>query len=259
MKFHFNQFELDTERLELKAGTKLVAVEPQVFSLLVFLIENREHVVSRDDIIEAVWQGRIVSDATVSTRINAARRAVGDDGTTQAVIQTLPRRGFRFVAEVSKERHEGEEANAPAPLSNHQTVKFCQTPDGVNIAYATSGSGPCLLKTTSWLNHLEYDWKSPVWRSMLENLSRDHELIRYDQRGNGLSDWDIEGYSLEAMTLDMQTVLDDHGAETYDIFAISQGCAVAVNYAVENPDKVSRLILYGGYTRGVLKIGRAHV
>jgi pimeloyl-ACP methyl ester carboxylesterase len=90
---------------------------------------------------------------------------------------------------------------------------------------------------------------------MLQDLSRDFELIRYDQRGNGLSDWDIEGYSLEAMTLDLKTVLDDHGADQYAVLGISQGCAVSVKYAVENPDRISRLILYGGYSRGSRKRG----
>jgi TolB-like protein len=100
MIYRFSQCELDTERLELRRDGALQAVEPQVFSLLVHLIENREHVVSKDDLIGAVWDGRIVSDATLSSRINAARRAVGDTGKEKAVIKTLPRRGFRFIGEL---------------------------------------------------------------------------------------------------------------------------------------------------------------
>jgi len=98
--YQFNQFTLDTESLELKQSGELVEVEPQVFSLLTCLIENSDRVVSKDEIIEQVWDGRIVSDGSLNSRINAARRAVGDDGSTQAVIKTFPRRGFRFVAEV---------------------------------------------------------------------------------------------------------------------------------------------------------------
>ena len=100
--YHFDQFTLDTERLHLLRGGEPVSLEPQVFSLLVFLIENRERVVSKDDLIDAVWQGRIVSDATISSRINLARRAVGDGGKTQVIIRTFPRRGFRFIAEVEE-------------------------------------------------------------------------------------------------------------------------------------------------------------
>jgi TolB-like protein len=109
MIYRFSQCELDTERLELRRDGALQAVEPQVFSLLVHLIENREHVVSKDDLIGAVWDGRIVSDATLSSRINAARRAVGDTGKEKAVIKTLPRRGFRFIGEL--ESAEGQATN----------------------------------------------------------------------------------------------------------------------------------------------------
>ena len=115
MIYRFSQCELDTERLELRRDGELQAVEPQVFSLLVHLIENREHVVSKDDLIEAVWKGRIVSDATMSSRINAGRRAVGDSGKGQTVIKTMPRRGFRFVAEVLP---------VEAPQSSERSVAF---------------------------------------------------------------------------------------------------------------------------------------
>ncbi len=100
MIYSFGQCELDTERLELRRDGDLQAIEPQVFSLLVHLIGNRDHVVSKDDLIEAVWEGRIVSDATLSSRISAARTAVGDTGRAQAIIRTMPRRGFRFVADI---------------------------------------------------------------------------------------------------------------------------------------------------------------
>lgn len=102
MIYEFGLYKLDADRLELWRDDDPVAVEPQVFSLLLCLIENREHVVSKDQLIEQVWNSRIVSDATMSSRINAARHAVGDDGKAQAVIRTIPRRGFRFVAEVSE-------------------------------------------------------------------------------------------------------------------------------------------------------------
>ena len=103
MIYRFGPCRLDTDRLEYWRGPDSIAVEPQVFELLVYLIENRDRVVSKDDLIASVWAGRIVSDATLSSRINAARRAVDDDGKEQAVIRTFPRRGFRFVAEVFAE------------------------------------------------------------------------------------------------------------------------------------------------------------
>ncbi|MEE8334605.1 MAG: winged helix-turn-helix domain-containing protein [Alphaproteobacteria bacterium] len=121
MIYRFAEFALDTELYELRRGGEPVAVEPQVFSLLLHLIENRDHVVSKDDLIAAVWHGRIVSDATLSSRINAARRAVGDNGKAQAVIRTTPRRGFRCVGEViSSGDAPARAAEDPAPLRRLQ-------------------------------------------------------------------------------------------------------------------------------------------
>lgn len=110
MIYGFENYSLDVKTLELRRGSELIAVEPQVFSLLLFLIENRDRVVSKDDLIDAVWEGRIVSDATLNSRINAARRAVGDTGREQRIIRTAARRGFQFIAEISEE---GEAAPAP--------------------------------------------------------------------------------------------------------------------------------------------------
>ena len=100
--YRFGEYRLDPDRIELWRGNELVALEPQVFSLLQFLIERRDQVVSKDVLFESVWQGRIISDAALNTRINAVRRAVGDNGKDQSVIRTIPRRGFRFVADVSE-------------------------------------------------------------------------------------------------------------------------------------------------------------
>ncbi len=118
MKYGFGEFALDADRVELWRGGELDAIEPQVFTLLEFLIRNRDRVVSKDELIEAVWDGRIVSEATLSSRINAARRAVGDTGSDQAVIRTSPRRGFRFVADVAEDAGRPSVAEAapdPAP------------------------------------------------------------------------------------------------------------------------------------------------
>ncbi len=131
-----------------------------------------------------------------------------------------------------------------------QQIRFCAAPDGTQIAYATVGQGPPLIKTANWLNHLEYDWESPVWRHVLHGLARGHQLIRYDERGNGLSDWDVEDISFEAFVSDLETVVDAAGIERFPLFGISQGCAVSIAYAVRHPERVSRLVLYGGFARG---------
>jgi pimeloyl-ACP methyl ester carboxylesterase len=257
MIYRFGQCELDTERLELRRDGELQAVEPQVFSLLVHLIENREQVVSKDALIAAVWDGRIVSDATLGSRINAARRAVGDTGKDQAVIKTAPRRGFRFVANVEANDQRSDVRPLQKTESLHQDVRFCMAPDGVQISYSAVGAGPPLVKTANWLNHLEYDWESPLWRHALHALAAQNCLVRYDQRGNGLSDWDVDDISFDAWVTDLEAVVDAAGLETFSILGLSQGCSVAVAYAVRHPERVSSLVLHGGYTRGRNKRGQA--
>ena len=137
-----------------------------------------------------------------------------------------------------------------------QMIRFCSTPDGVRLAYAVVGQGPILVKAANWLSHLEYDWNSPVWRHWLTGLARNHTLVRYDERGCGLSDWQVEEFNLDAWVMDLETVVDALGLERFPLMGISQGASIAVEYAVRHPEKVSRLILYGGYIRGRLHRSR---
>ena len=104
MEFVFGDHLLDIDRRELRRGAELIAIEPQVFDLLVYLVQNRHRVVSKDDLVEAVWGGRIVSESTLTSRINAVRRAIGDSGEAQRLIRTLPRKGIRFVGVVQEEQ-----------------------------------------------------------------------------------------------------------------------------------------------------------
>lgn len=123
-------------------------------------------------------------------------------------------------------------------------------PDGPRLAYAKVGQGPPLVKAANWLSHLEYDWNSPVWQPWLQAWSRFHTLYRYDERGCGLSDWEVADFSLEAWVRDLETVVDAAGLERFSLFGMSQGGAVAIAYAARHPERVSRLILYGTYIRG---------
>jgi pimeloyl-ACP methyl ester carboxylesterase/tRNA A-37 threonylcarbamoyl transferase component Bud32 len=134
-----------------------------------------------------------------------------------------------------------------------QQIKFCTTADGVRIAYATVGQGPPLVKAANWLSHLEYDWDSPIWRHLLAEAARDHTFIRYDERGNGLSDWNVANLSFEAFVEDLESVVEAAGVDRFPLLGISQGGAVAIAYAVRHPQRVSHLILYGAYARGWAK------
>ena len=111
MRYRFGDYCLDTDRRELRSGAALVPVEPQVFDILSYLIRNREHVVSRDELIAAIWAGRIVSESALTTRINAARNAIGDNGQDQRLIKTFPRKGIRFVGTVYEQQHQAGSGN----------------------------------------------------------------------------------------------------------------------------------------------------
>jgi DNA-binding winged helix-turn-helix (wHTH) protein/pimeloyl-ACP methyl ester carboxylesterase len=257
----FGDHALDIDRRELRRGSEQIALEPQVFDLLVYLVENRDRVVSKDDVIAAVWGGRIVSESTLTSRINAVRRAVGDSGEQQRVIRTMPRKGFRFVGEVAESAKPSEpvavaKPQPPARPPNPQhEIRFCSASDGVRIAYALAGHGPPLVKASNWLNHLEYDWQSPIWSPLLHALARAHQLVRYDARGNGLSDWNANDLSFEAFVRDLECVVEAAGLDKFALLGISQGCAFSIAYAVRHPERVTRLVLYGGFARGRLKRG----
>jgi class 3 adenylate cyclase/pimeloyl-ACP methyl ester carboxylesterase len=137
-----------------------------------------------------------------------------------------------------------------AAADDRQEIRYCRSPDGVRLAYAISGHGAPLVKTANWLNHLEYDWQSPIWGPLLRGLSRDHTLIRYDARGNGLSDWDVAEISLNAWVSDLEAVVEAAGLKRFALFGYSQGCAISIAYAVRHPERVSHLILLGGFALG---------
>jgi pimeloyl-ACP methyl ester carboxylesterase/DNA-binding winged helix-turn-helix (wHTH) protein len=244
-----------------------VRIEPQVFDVLDYLFASRDRLVPKEELLDRVWGHRYVAPTTLNSRIKHARQAVGDDGSAQRVIKTVHGIGFRIVAHVIERPAQlGQEqtpadsrtreladsrSSAPAdPLS--QSIRFCTAADGVRVAYATSGTGPPLVKPANWITHLEYDWESPVWRHWLRELSRDHTLLRYDERGCGLSDHDAADLSFESWVSDLETVIDAAGLDRFPLLGLSQGCAVAVAYAVRHPERVSRLVLYGGYVKGAI-------
>jgi pimeloyl-ACP methyl ester carboxylesterase/DNA-binding CsgD family transcriptional regulator len=133
-----------------------------------------------------------------------------------------------------------------------QEVRFCAAPGGSRIAYAVHGSGPPLVRTATWLTHLELDWESPVWRHWLKGLAEGHTLLRYDERGCGLSDRDVEDLSLDARLGDLEAVIEAAGLERFALLGMSQGGPVAVAYAARHPERISHLVLFATYARGRL-------
>jgi pimeloyl-ACP methyl ester carboxylesterase len=151
---------------------------------------------------------------------------------------------------------QADPAAGVSPAPPRQEIRFCTTSDGTRLGYATSGTGPPLVKAANWLSHLDYDWQSPVWRHWLAELSRRFRLIRYDERGCGLSDWDIARFSFDDWVDDLEAVIDAAGLDRFPLLGISQGGPVAIAYAARHPERVSHLVLLGSYAQGRRKRAR---
>ena len=252
MKIVFEDCLIDTDARELSRDGAAVAVEPKVFHVLCHLIENRERAVSKDELLAQVWDGRIVSDSALSSAIKAARAAIGDSGTRQGLIKTVHGHGFRFVghAVAMGDAQPANDTPTPAPQIQ-QDIRYCQSDDGTKIAYALSGDGPVVVKSANWMSHLQYELESPIWRPWVEALSQRFRLLRYDERGNGLSERAPGDLSFEARVTDLERVIEHAGiTEPAVLFGISAGCSFCVEYAVRHPDRVKALILYGGFPQG---------
>ncbi|MBC7994013.1 MAG: alpha/beta fold hydrolase [Rhizobacter sp.] len=159
----------------------------------------------------------------------------------------------RLDANALSARPKATRARKPDAAGFKQQIRFCTGHDGAQIAYATSGRGTPLVKASNWLSHLEFDNDNPVWGHLIEELSRQHTLLRYDQRGCGLSDWNVSDISFDAWVDDLERVVDAAGLARFPLLGISQGASIAIAYAVRHPERVSHLILHGGYARGRLK------
>jgi pimeloyl-ACP methyl ester carboxylesterase/DNA-binding winged helix-turn-helix (wHTH) protein len=253
--FRFGGYELDPAARELRDESGAVHVEQQVFDVLRYLAEHRDRVVPKTELLDEIWGDRFVSESALTSRIKSARQAVGDSGERQEVIRTSRGVGYRFVADVDVL---GREVTDGSPKLD-VTIRFVAVAGGVSLAVAESGKGPCLVKTATWLTQVDKDTDdSPVWGHWIRALSRRYRYVRYDPRGCGLSDRDLAGHDLTNLDLwidDLGRVVDDLGEEQVALLGVSQGGPVAVGFAARYPERVSHLILYGTYARGMKRRG----
>jgi class 3 adenylate cyclase/pimeloyl-ACP methyl ester carboxylesterase len=183
----------------------------------------------------------------------------------KADFQALGPRTFKNIARPvdvfaiapPADRGAGPGVTAANAVDLTQEIRFCSAHDGVQLAYSMIGQGPPLMKTGNWMTHLEFDLQSPIWRHLYRELAKDHTLVRYDPRGNGLSDRTVDEISFDAFVKDLETVVDASGITRFALLGISQGCAVAIAYAARHPDRVSHLVLYGGYALGFNRRARS--
>ncbi|HKA19107.1 MAG TPA: alpha/beta fold hydrolase [Blastocatellia bacterium] len=251
--YEFGPFRLNPAQQLLAEGTKRVPLTPKAFQILLALVESQGQILSKEELLQKVWPDTFVEEATLAQNVFTLRKVLKDDRGTSHYIETVPKRGYRFVARVTEI---ASKALGPGPEGRHagtparQDIRFCSTRDGVRIAWASVGSGYPLMKAANWLNHLDYEWESPVWKHWIAELTKHHRFVRYDERGNGLSDWEVMDISLAAWVQDLETVVDSAGLDRFVLMGISQGGAPAITYAVRHPERVSHLILIGAYSRG---------
>ena len=232
--------ELDTRAFELRRDGSVVAMEPQVFEVLAFLVRHRDRLVSKEELLDEVWGDRFVSESALTSRIKAARRAVGDDGSAQAVIRTVHGRGYRFVADVEERLPTTSPRCGDAARCDGSRCGMPATA-GINIAYQITGvAPPDIVLVPGFVSHLELDWTEPRHAHFLTRLGGLGRLIRFDKRGTGLSDRPTEQPpDLETRMGDVQAVMDAAGSRRAVLFGYSEGGPMAVLFAATYPDRTA--------------------
>ncbi|WP_432044213.1 alpha/beta fold hydrolase [Streptomyces cadmiisoli] len=253
--YRFGQYALDADRRQLSHDGQQVDVEPEALQLLCHLVEHRGRVVPEVELREKLGHGQTVSEAALAGLLRKARLAIGDSDTRQQLIRAVHPHGYRFVAQatVAATTLSATPAAPGVPAgaeADHEVIRFCRSADGTRIAYALTGEGPPLVKTANWLTHLDLDRTNPMWAHWFDGLTRGRQLVRYDERGCGLSSWDMDGFTLDSLIADLHAVADAASLDRFPLLGVSQGGAVAVAYAARHPERVSHLILTSAYARG---------
>ncbi len=263
--------ELDIEQERVWRQGAPVHLSNRPFQLLLALMAQPEKLWTKDELIEVVWDGLAVSDSVLTTAMKELRRAIADPARDPKFIETVHGRGYRFLQSVERTYGGGGAKNIadtdPASakpltareqvdsrtLQAQQSVRFCKAKDGTKLAWAKVGvqkENPPLVKAANWLTHLELDWEAPIWSPLFRALAQQRCLVRYDERGCGLSDWDVADISLESFVTDLEAVVDAAGLDRFPLLGISQGASVSIEFAARHPERVSHLILFGGYAAG---------
>jgi len=268
-----NYFKIDDVQQELVGPNgEIINLRPQSLEVFRVLLNHSDTIVSKDFIFKEVWGNSIVTEDSIVQCIADIRRGLGDE--YRIMLQTVPKKGYRLVTETTtlhlantlltdteSETQTPDHKDSSAielkknpdtadELSDSQKIRFCATDDGVRIAYSTLGNGPPVIFVANWLTHLKYDLRFPARRALVEMLMPNFTVVRYDSRGNGLSDLEVEDIALEASVLDLEAIVSDLGFERFSLIGQSQGAAIAALYAARNSEKVDKLVVYGGYARG---------
>jgi pimeloyl-ACP methyl ester carboxylesterase/DNA-binding winged helix-turn-helix (wHTH) protein len=254
----FAEFRLDAERGELLRGTSPVALAPKAFALLQYLAARAGRLVSKQELLDAVWPDVFVGEAVLKGTIRDVRRALGDDPQEPRFIQTAHRRGYRFVATVESSKVEPKIDPARGPLVTtlaavRPRVKYAHS-GNVNIAYEVVGSGPIdLIFVMGWVSHLEYFWNEPSFAGFLNRLASMSRLILFDKRGTGLSDAVPVSQlpTLEQRLDDVRAVMEAAGSKRAVLLGVSEGGPMCSLFAATYPERTQALIMIGSYARRI--------
>jgi len=239
MTFVFGQFELDPACRELRVAGQSQLLQPQVFDLLLYLVENHERVVPKRELLEMLWPDTIVTESSIQRAVSLARSALGDQG--PALIQTFPRQGYRFVGELEKEK----KASARALIR----PRYAQSGD-VHIAFTTLGQGDTdIVVVNGWIMPMRAMFQHPRTRASMEALAKIGRVITFDKRGTGLSDRVKNLPSHEQRMDDLRVVLDACNSGRAVLVGYSEGGALAMLYAATYPERVRGLVLCGAFAR----------
>ena len=241
----FGEFRLDPMSGHLFRGAEVVALAPKAFTLLQFLAGQAGRLVSKQELLSAVWPGVFVGDAVLKSTIRELRKALDDDSHEPRFIETAHRRGYRFMAPVTA--IEAAAAGAPAA----PRVSYAHS-GSVNIAYQVIGSGPIdLVFVMGWVSHLEYFWNEPSFARFLTRLSSMARLILFDKRGTGLSDPVpvSELPSLDTRLDDVRAVMEAAGSRRAVLMGVSEGGPLCSLFAATYPEKTDALVMIGSYAR----------
>ncbi|HSH41308.1 MAG TPA: alpha/beta fold hydrolase [Arenicellales bacterium] len=252
MIYAFGDYRLDSTRFQINRDTETLPVEPQVLELLITLIENRDHVVTRDELLEKVWKGRVVSDTTLSSRIKSARRTIGDDGIRQAWIRTVHGRGFRFVGpvvEVSDDPTDAGDRSLGSAMQNRPDTRYARSGE-THIAYHLFGDGPVnLVMMPGFVSHIDNYWDQPELSRYLRRIGSGARVAMFDKRGTGLSDKVEALPGMDERMDDVRAVMDAAGFDTAYLMGVSEGGSLATLFAAYHPERCDGLILYGAFAQ----------
>lgn len=271
MIYKFSDCILDLDRRTLSRDGEQQHIEPQVFDLLAFLIHSSGRTITKEDLVEAIWNGRAISDDAITSRIKSARKAIGDDGRAQRLIRTLPRVGYRFDGSVEaiSPAQTPEQATISAtpeadlqgddPQTGRQAktdeaaapeIGFVKDRKGRSIGYAAHGQGPLVILPPFWVTASDLWHHHPEIQQFYRTLGKGVRILRYDRPGSGLSRDVPPNETLEDEVALLEDMVAAFSSEPVMLFAISAAGAVSIRYAVRHPEKVGRICFYGAYGSG---------